>query len=371
MDQSELDRWHMERALELAERGRGYVEPNPPVGCVIARGAEVLAEGWHRFFGGPHAEAEALRMAGPRAQGATMYVTLEPCCHYGKTPPCTEAIIAAKIARVVVAREDPFPAVAGKGLAQLRQAGIQVDCGLLEEKATALLAPYLKLVTRGRPWVIAKWAMTLDGKIATVCGKSRWITSAEARKIVHQLRGRMDAILVGIRTVLADDPLLLADPPGPRKPCRIVLDSAARLPVESRLVQTASEGPVLVVTGPQAPPDKKEVLAARGCEVLSFPQESWPDRLQALLEELGRRRMTNLLVEGGAEVLGTFFALHEVDEVHAFVAPKIFGGKDAPGAVGGIGVTLPEEAWQLDCPQVQRVGNGVYIWGRVSRRRPS
>lgn len=368
MDLSELDRWHMRRALELAARGRGRVEPNPMVGCVIARGAEVIAEGWHRRYGGPHAEVEALQMAGPRAKGATLYVTLEPCCHFGKTPPCTRAIIAAGIRRVVVALEDPFPRVAGKGLKELQEAGIEITCGVLAEEAEVLLAPYLKLIGRKRPWIILKWAMTLDGKIATVSGKSRWISSEESRQVVHSLRGQVDGILVGIRTALIDDPLLLPNPPGPRLPCRIVLDSTARLPVDSRLVCTVKEGPVLVVAGPHATQERIRKLTEVGCEVLRFPQPDQKERLQALLEELGRRQMTYILVEGGAEVFASFFTVGEVDEVHVFVAPKVFGGCDAPSAIAGMGVDLPEKAWHLENVTIERAGADVHIHGRIKKR---
>lgn len=367
MDQLELDRWHMRRALELAERGRGWVEPNPMVGCIIARGAEVIAEGWHRRFGGPHAEVEALRMAGPRAAGATLYVTLEPCCHFGKTPPCTRAIIQAGIRRVVAAMEDPFPAVAGKGLQELRAAGIEVSSGVLAEEACSLLAPYVKLVTRGRPWVILKWAMTLDGKIATRGGKSRWISSPESRRIVHRLRGQVDAVLVGIGTVAADDPLLLPQESGPRTPVRVVLDSRGRLPLGCQLVRTAKESPVLVVAGPRANEQNLRALETLGCEVLRLPGEDRQERLSALLDELGRRRMTYLLVEGGAEVFGSFFSLGEVDEIHVFVAPRVFGGREAPSAVGGAGIRLPDEAWQLHQVAFHHVGDDMYIRGRVKR----
>ncbi|MDZ7615653.1 MAG: bifunctional diaminohydroxyphosphoribosylaminopyrimidine deaminase/5-amino-6-(5-phosphoribosylamino)uracil reductase RibD, partial [Patescibacteria group bacterium] len=232
----ELDRWHMSRALELAARGQGFVEPNPMVGCVIARGAELIGEGWHRRYGGPHAEIEALHLAGPRAAGATMYVTLEPCCHHGKTPPCTEAILRAAPARVVIAQRDPFPAVAGKGIARLQAAGIQVDVGLAEAEARELNAPYLKLLGTGRPWVMAKWAMTLDGKLATRTAESQWISGPESREIVHQLRGRVDAVIVGRGTAEHDNPALTARPPGARSATRIVLDSGASLSLDSQLV---------------------------------------------------------------------------------------------------------------------------------------
>ena len=241
---SELDSWQMARALELAARGEGFVEPNPMVGCVIARGAEIIGEGWHRKFGGPHAEVEALHVAGTRARGATLYVTLEPCCHQGKTPPCTDAILASGLGRVVVAQRDPFPAVAGGGIERLRQAGLAVEVGLREAEARRLNAPYLKLTESGRPWVIAKWAMTLDGKLASRTGDSRWISNEASRAIVHQLRGRVDAIVVGRGTAGQDDPLLTARPAGPRVATRIVLDTRASLASDSQLVTTAGEAPV-------------------------------------------------------------------------------------------------------------------------------
>jgi len=367
MDQADLDLWHMRRALELAAEGRGYVEPNPMVGCVIARGAEVIGEGWHRRFGGPHAEVEALRIAGPRAPGATMYVTLEPCCHEGKTPPCTEAVIAAGLRRVVVACRDPFPQVAGGGVTRLREAGIQVDVGLAEREARALNAPYFKLVETGRPWILAKWAMTLDGKIATRIGRSRWISGEPSRAIGHELRGRVDAIVVGRETAVRDDPRLTARPTGPRTPLRIVLDTRAALPAASRLVQTAGEVPVLVAAGPAANEADRRRLAEAGCEVLVCEGQTHADRLASLLDELGRRRLTNVLVEGGGRVLGTFLDIGQIDEVHVFVAPKLLGGADAPGPLAGRGFAEVAEGLQLDAPEVRPVGSDVYVHGRVFR----
>ena len=229
MNLTDLDVRFMARAIELAWRGQGRVEPNPMVGCVIVHGDTIVGEGWHGRFGGPHAEAEALRAAGQRCRGATLYVTLEPCCHHGKTPPCTEAILAARPARVVVAQRDPFPPVDGGGLRQLTAAGIPVEMGVLQPDARRLNAPYLKLITDRRPWVHAKWAMTLDGKLATRSRDSRWISSEASRRIVHTLRGRMDAILIGRGTAESDDPQLTARPPGPRTALRIVLDSHASL----------------------------------------------------------------------------------------------------------------------------------------------
>ena len=264
------DEFYMQRALELAALGRGSVSPNPMVGCVIVRDGVSVGEGWHQAFGGPHAEVHALRDAGDAAVGATMFVTLEPCCHHGKTPPCSEAIIKAGLKRVVVAVADPFPNVAGGGLQSLRAAGIQVDTGVLEDAASNLLAPYLKRQRTGKPWVIAKWAMTLDGKIATSTGSSKWITGEESRAFVHHLRGIVDAVMVGRGTADADDPLLTARPPGPRQATRVVLDSTASLSSTSQLVRTAGETTVLVVVGPDSREQACDRLGKAGCEVLQI-----------------------------------------------------------------------------------------------------
>lgn len=365
MRQIDLDRWHMARAIELARLGQGHVEPNPQVGCLIARDAEVIGEGWHQRFGGPHAEIEALQVAGPRSQGSTIYVTLEPCSHQGKTPPCADALIAAGVGRVVVAHPDPFPAVSGQGLARLRKAGISCEIGILESEARELNAPYLKLLSTGRPWMMAKWAMTLDGKLATRTGASRWISSEASRAVVHQLRGRVDAILIGIGTALTDDPLLTPRPAGPRVPLRIVLDRQARLPLSSQLVRTAREAPVLVVTEATAPSMACAALEKAGCEVFVASGANAIDRLDALLLELGRRRMTNVLVEGGGQVFASLFESQLIDEAHIFVAPKIVGGASAITPVGGLGFAEMSEAWKLQNPVTRLLGDDLYIRGRV------
>ena len=307
----------MRRALELAERGRGYVEPNPLVGAVLVRAGVLVGEGWHQRFGQAHAEINAIAGAQEAARGATLYVTLEPCCHHGKTPPCTDAVIRAGIANVVAALEDPFPQVAGQGAAILRAAGIPFAFGVCAKEARRQNAPYLKLLNTGRPYVHAKWAMSLDGKMATRTGDSKWISNEASRRRVHELRGRMDGVIVGIGTALADDPLLTARPPGARIACRVVLDRKARLPLTSQVVRTAGDVATLIVTnaGQDAAP-----LRAAGCEILALPD------VGALLDELGRRRWTNLLVEGGAAVLGSFFDQDAVDETHVFIAPKLIGG---------------------------------------------
>jgi diaminohydroxyphosphoribosylaminopyrimidine deaminase/5-amino-6-(5-phosphoribosylamino)uracil reductase len=367
-DQSVLDTWHMRRALELAVQGEGYVEPNPMVGCVIVQGAEIIGEGWHHRFGDAHAEVEALKLAGSRAAGATLYVTLEPCCHQGKTPPCTQAVIRAGIRRVVVALADPFPQVAGSGLAELRAAGIAVEVGLLEAEARRLCAPYLKLLRCGRPWVIAKWAMTLDGKIATRTGSSQWISNPQSREIVHRLRGRVDAIIVGRETARRDDPLLTARPAGPRTALRIVTDTRGTLSSQSQLVRTAGEVPLLVAVGRDVPQRESKRLQLSGCEVLVCQGETHAARLAALLEELGRRRLTNVMVEGGSRILGTLLDSGEIDEVHTFIAPRLVGGVATAGPTAGEGVAQMSEAVLLESPEVRQIGSDIYVHGRVARK---
>jgi diaminohydroxyphosphoribosylaminopyrimidine deaminase/5-amino-6-(5-phosphoribosylamino)uracil reductase len=365
------DEFYMRRALQLAKRGEGFVEPNPMVGCVIVRDGLIVGEGFHERFGEGHAEVQALNNARGGVAGSTLYVTLEPCCHFGKTPPCTQAIIAAGIKRVVAAMRDPFPKVAGGGFAELQRVGIEVVDGILQAEAEKLNAPYLKLIRTGRPWVIAKWAMTLDGKIATRTGHSKWISGPESRAIVQQIRARVDAIVVGRRTVELDDPLLTARLPEGEKPIRIatriVIDSGASLSLQSQLVRTAQDVPLLVAASQAAPADRVNGLKAAGVEVLQLPGESREDRLLQLLAELGRRRLTNILVEGGGELLGSFFDAGQVDEVHSFIAPKIFGGGDAAGPIQGLGVATTGDAWTLDEVESRQVGMDLYLKGRLKR----
>ncbi len=358
----DTDEAWMRRALDLAERGRGHVEPNPLVGAVVVRDGRLLGEGWHQRFGQAHAEVNALAAAGEAARGSTLYVTLEPCCHHGKTPPCTDAILRAGVRRVVAAMQDPFPAVAGKGSALLRAAGVEVEVGVGAAEARRLNAPYVKLLATGRPYVHAKWAMTLDGKIATRSGDSRWISNEESRRRVHQLRGRMDAILAGIGTALADDPQLTARPPGPRTAVRVLLDSKGRLPPAGRLVGTARQTPVLVVTA-AAPPEKAALLRERGCEVLALPAADGRVDVEALLAEMGRRRYTNVLVEGGAGVLGSFLDTGAIDEVHVFIAPCLAGGAAARTPIAGRGVEKIAEALRLDQWHFEDAGGDLYVRG--------
>ena len=354
----------MRRALELAERGRGHVEPNPLVGAVVVHDGQVVGEGWHEKFGQAHAEINALAASGDAVRGATLCVTLEPCCHHGKTPPCTDAIVRSEIRRVVAAMEDPFPQVAGRGAEALRAAGLAVEFGICAELARRQNAPYLKLVTAGRPYVHAKWAMSLDGKIATRTGDSKWISNEASRRIVHGLRGRMDGILVGINTALTDDPLLTARPPGPRVATRVVLDSKGRLPVHSHIVRTARDLPTLVATTASAPETAVEMLRDHGCEVIVFPGDAAGHLdLCSLLTELGRRRWTNLLIEGGAAVLGSLLDAKLIDEVHAFLAPALIGGSGARGPIGGAGAVTIEEAMRFAGHEVHEIDGDAYWHG--------
>ncbi len=351
----------MARALELAERGRGRVEPNPMVGAVVVREGRIVGEGFHACFGGPHAEPAAIAAAGEACRGATLYVTLEPCTHFGKTPPCVPAVIGAGFVRVVAAMIDPDPRTQGRGIEQLRAAGLAAEAGLLAAEAQRLNAPFVKLTARGLPFVTAKWAMSLDGKTATRTGQSRWISSEASRERVHTIRGQVDAILVGIGTVLADDPLLTARPPGPRTAVRVVADSEARIPFGSRLVASAREVPVIVATTEQAPAGRREGLARAGAEVLVLPEEGGRVSLTALLGELGRRRMSNVLLEGGGELVAAALASQMVDKLLVFVAPRIIGGREAPTAVGGPGITDLARALQAREWAVQRVGDDALI----------
>jgi diaminohydroxyphosphoribosylaminopyrimidine deaminase / 5-amino-6-(5-phosphoribosylamino)uracil reductase len=365
MADSSRDQQYMARALELAVRGQGHVEPNPMVGCVIVAGEQIVGEGWHRRYGGPHAEREALAQASAAATGATMYVTLEPCCHHGKTPPCTDAILQAAVRRVVIADRDPFPQVDGGGIGLLQAAGLDVETGLMADESRGLNAPYLKLVRHGRPWVIAKWAMTLDGKLAACSGDSRWVSGESSRRRVQQLRGRVDGIVVGASTVRADDPSLTARPPGARTPVRIVLDSRAALSTGSQLVRTARDVPVLVAAGPQAPEGNRRKLREAGCEVWIGQSDDPGQRLLELLHELGHRRMTNLLVEGGAQVLGSLFDAELIDEVHVFVAAKLIGGAAAPAPLAGRGLKQMAQAARLLQPVIEILDDDVYLHGRL------
>ena len=366
---TQRDETWMQRAIDLARKGEGCVEPNPMVGCVIVKDETCIAEGWHEKFGQAHAEVNAIESASTSVAGATAYVSLEPCSHSGKTGPCAAAIIEAKIARVVIAATDPNPEVAGQGIKQLTTAGIEVTTGVLESQAREVLAPYLKVVQRNKPWVIAKWAMTIDGKIATASGDSEWISNDQSRNLVHRLRARVDAIMVGSGTARADNPSLTVRLPGveeeldfePRVPLRIVFDSKATAAVVSNLVQTASEIPTLIAVGPQH--DTKQVarFIEHGVEIWIGESLSHHDRMIELLMHLASRDITNLMVEGGGRLLGILNDLGEIDEIHSFIAPKLVGGYHAVTPVTGLDRNRIADGHEMKLQTAERVGDDVYL----------
>jgi diaminohydroxyphosphoribosylaminopyrimidine deaminase/5-amino-6-(5-phosphoribosylamino)uracil reductase len=361
------DAGHLARALELAVRGAGRVEPNPRVGAVLVRRDSVVAEGFHREYGGPHAEVEAIRAAGPRARGATLYVTLEPCSRFGKTPPCVEAIARSGIVRVVAGAMDPHPRQRGAGLRALRGAGLRVRSGVLRVECERLNPFVPRVLGARRPWVLIKWAMTLDGKVATASGDSRWVTGEASRAEVHRLRGRVEAILVGIGTAIADDPRLTARPPGPLLPLRVVLDPALRLPDRSVLARTAREAPVLVATAVDAPRRRASRLRSLGVEVVAFPVRRGALDLARVLAALHARGVRRLLVEGGPTVAASFVDEGLVDSILAFVAPKLAGGRVAPSALGGVGIARLRDALAVHTLPAVRLGDDLLIRGFLRR----
>lgn len=365
MPPAHSDERFMHRALALAQQGEGYVSPNPMVGCVIVRGESVVGEGFHQRFGGPHAEIHALRQAGEQARGAVLYVTLEPCCHTGKTPPCVEAILRAGPARVVVALRDPNPLVAGGGLGRLRQAGIEVTTGVCEDAARRLIEAYITFISTQRPFVTLKYAVTLDGKIATRTGQSRWITGEQARARVHELRHASDAILVGVGTVAHDDPQLTARLPDRRgvNPLRVIVDSSLSLPVQARVTEVTADCRTLVATTARAAPERQCRLEERGVEVVRLPADE--DRrvaLDALLRHLGQRGIASVLVEGGATLGTVFLQRRLVDKILCFIAPKIIGG-DGMSMVGPCGVQTMEQAIRFGDITFQQYGDDVLLQG--------
>ncbi len=365
---------YMKHALSLARLALGSSSPNPAVGAVIARDGVIIGQGYTQPPGSAHAEVVALRQAGHRAEGATMYVTLEPCCHFGRTPPCTQAIMEGGIAEVHIATLDPNPLVSGQGKAALDDAGIKTKLGEHEQEARELNEAYIKFITTGLPFVTAKFAMSLDGKIATGTGDSKWISGEESREYVHQLRGAVDAIMVGVNTVIADDPQLTARDSvegGERKqPIRVIVDSKARTPPTAQVFR--QPGKIIVATTPAAPSAQTKKLKEAGAEVLELPPFS-PDEglvdLGELLAELGRRQITGVLVEGGGTLLGSFFEQGLVDKVIVFIAPVIIGGAEARLAVGGKGAERITDALRLSHVKVERFGDDVMICGYIGGRK--
>jgi diaminohydroxyphosphoribosylaminopyrimidine deaminase/5-amino-6-(5-phosphoribosylamino)uracil reductase len=361
---------YMARALELAAMARGTTGNNPAVGAVLVRDGRIVGEGFTQPPGQAHAEIVALRRAGELARGATLYVTLEPCCHFGRTPPCTDALIAAGVGEVHMAILDPNPLVAGGGKAALERAGVTTHLGEREAEVRAFLEAWLTYITSGRPQVIAKYAMTLDGKIATSTGESKWITGPQARRRVHELRAGVDAIMVGVNTVIADDPQLTARDeegvPLPRQPLRLVVDSTARVPISSRVVSGDLPGATAVLVGPGADPSRVRKLEELGNSVITVPRKMGRVDLEAALRTLGTEwGITSVLVEGGGELLGSLFDRRLVDKLVAFVAPKLVGGAEAPGPVGGKGVDSLASAVRLKEIAWERVGDDLMIVGYV------
>lgn len=358
-------RW-MERARELAERGRGWVNPNPLVGAVIVKDGRVIGEGWHERYGGLHAERNAFAHCQEDVRGATMYVTLEPCCHYGKTPPCTEAVIAHGIARVVVGLTDPNPLVAGKGIALLREAGIEVETGVCEEDLRRQNRIFLQYITKKKPWVVMKTAMTLDGKIAAYTGDSKWITGELARKRVQRMRSDLMGVIVGIGTVLADDPMLNCRLEGNvRQPVRIVVDSHVRIAPESNLVQTAKTYRTIVAHVGLADQKVLEVLRLAGVETWCCREKDGRVDCVDLLERLGKEGVDSLLLEGGGQLNESFLQEGLVDEVFAFIAPKLIGGENAKTPVEGKGIGRMKDAVVLKNVDMEYVGEDILIHGLI------
>ena len=365
----DIDRRHLARAIELAEQGAGRVSPNPLVGAVVAFGEEVVGEGFHRCFGGPHAELEAIAAAGDRdLAGATIYVSLEPCCHRGKTPPCTDAICSAGIARVVVGSDDPSDHASGRGLGILRDEGVEVVVadGDLAARARLLNQPFRKRARTGRPWVLFKSAMTLDGKVATRSGDSKWISGEASRYRAHHWRAQCDAVAVGIGTALADDPQLTARVEGvERQPRRLVFDSVARLPLDSKLVRDARRVPLTVVVSRAAPRTATDALQTHGAEVVVAPGENEPARVCSALDQLGADDIGSILLEGGPHLAGAFLEAGEVDEIRLFLAPIVVGGKTAHGPLEGEGVEAIADAWRALTLECERIGDDLLISARM------
>jgi len=377
--QTEVDRVHLARAIELAEQGRGQVSPNPLVGAVIVGAdGEVAGEGWHARFGGPHAEREAIAAAGGAGlEGATLYVSLEPCCHHGKTPPCTEAIVEAGIARVVVGSDDPSEKASGRGLGILRDEGVEVEVadGELATRARLLNQPFRKHARTGRPWVLFKSAMTLDGKVATMSGDSKWISGEPSRERAHWWRTECDAVAVGIGTALHDDPRLTARPgdfaagmagaAAPGQPRRIVFDSDARLPQDSQLLREAQDVPLTVVVSRAARRTATQALETAGAEVIVAAGENEPARVRHALDQLGVREVTSILLEGGPHLAGAFLDAGEIDEIRLFLAPLVLGGRSSRATLEGEGAEAISDAVRaltLDC---ETVGEDLLVSARL------
>lgn len=358
------DETYMKLALEYAEKGCGWVSPNPMVGAAVVKDGRVIGLGWHRRYGGLHAERNALASCTEPPQGATLYVTLEPCCHYGKTPPCTDAILESGIRRVVIGSADPNPLVAGKGIQILRRHGIEVTEGVLREACAAINEVFFHFIRTRTPYVVMKYAMTMDGKIATRSGRSEWITGEAARRHVQEDRHRYFGIMVGVGTILADDPLLTCRLPDGKNPVRIVCDSRLRTPLNARVVRTTEEAPTILATC-----SREEALARpyreAGCEVLMLPPKDGHVDLLELMAVLGEKEIDSVLLEGGGILNWSALQSGVVNKVQAYVSPKLFGGAGAKSPVEGIGVEDPKKAFRLAPPQVTWLGDDILLESEV------
>jgi diaminohydroxyphosphoribosylaminopyrimidine deaminase/5-amino-6-(5-phosphoribosylamino)uracil reductase len=369
----------MSRAIELAELGRGWVNPNPAVGAVIVKEGRVIGEGWHERYKGLHAERNAFASLTESAEGADLYVTLEPCCHYGKTPPCTEAIIAHKIRRVVIGSDDPNPKVAGKGVIQLREAGILVETGVMKAECDRLNPVFFHYITTNMPYVVMKYAMTADGKIATKTGASKWITGEKARARVQEMRHCYMGIIAGIGTVLADDPMLNVRLEGKKSPIRIICDSRLRIPLDSKICRSAGQYRTMIACGKIEDGDlgiekkkeqdadckemvrKAEKLRAMGIEVVSLPDVQGRVDLLQLMNYLGSQKIDSVFLEGGGELNDSFLRAGLVQELKVFIAPKIFGGKEAKTPVSGVGVELPDQGTAFVLEKTSVIGEDFLL----------
>lgn len=354
----------MGRALEMAKQGCGWVSPNPMVGAVIAKGGRIIGEGFHRRCGELHAERNALGSCQEDPAGATMYVTLEPCCHWGRTPPCTDGILEHGLSRVVIGSLDPNPMVAGKGVEILRQGGVEVVTGVLQEECDRLNEVFFHYIRTKTPYVVMKYAMTMDGKIATRTGASQWITGETARARVQEDRHRYRGIMVGVGTVLEDNPMLTCRLPGRRSPIRIVCDSRLRTPQEAQVVQTAGEYPTIIATC-SGDEERQRPYQNMGCEILSLPERDGHLDLHALMGELGRREVDSILLEGGATLNGAALQQGIVSRVQTYIAPKIFGGSEAKSPVGGQGVERPDQAFRLGNTMLTCLGEDYLLESEV------
>ncbi|MCD8351224.1 MAG: bifunctional diaminohydroxyphosphoribosylaminopyrimidine deaminase/5-amino-6-(5-phosphoribosylamino)uracil reductase RibD [Planctomycetaceae bacterium] len=367
------DEGFMREAIRLAATGEGRVSPNPPVGCVLVKDGRIIARGWHDRLGDLHAEAMALREAGPAAAGALAYVTLSPCTSYGRQPPCANALIDAGVAGVIVGADDPNPSNS-TGVEVLRAAGIPARAGCLAEEAEYAARGFFSMQRRKRPHLLFKYAMTLDGKIAACTGDSRWISCGNSREQVMDMRSRVDAVMVGSGTMLADNPLLTVREPAwsarrgaarHRQPMRVVVDSGLRTPPSSAMLTGEDGGPVLIACGGNASPERAEALRQAGAEVVAYPGKNGRVALQSLLTDLGKRGVNMVLCEGGGGLGWALLEAHLVDEVAVFIAPKLIGGRDAPGPVGGDGLPRMASAWRVAVREQSRSGDDVFIRGSV------